>query len=50
LKELETWLTPSEAAKVLGLSKAGLTKRLVEGRQRGVKTHQGWLVDPAELR
>src|SRR5687768_11092632 len=50
LKELETWLTPTEAAQIVGISRQGMVKRLEEGRQRGVKTHQGWLVDPTDVR
>jgi hypothetical protein len=46
LKELETWLTPAEAGRILGMSKQGTIKRLEERTLRGVKTHQGWLVDP----
>jgi hypothetical protein len=49
LKELEVWLTPAEAGRSIGISKQGMIKRLEEGRQRGVKTHQGWLVDPQDL-
>ena len=50
LRELEGWLTPTEAAKIIGISRQGMLKRLEEGRQRGVKTHQGWLVDPEALK
>ena len=49
LKELESWLTPAEAGRIIGISKQGMIKRLEEGRQRGVKTLQGWLVDPQDL-
>jgi hypothetical protein len=47
--ELEQWLTPSEAARIIGISRQGTLKRLEAGRLRGVKTHQGWLVDPKDL-
>ena len=48
LKELEKWLTPAEAGRVMGMSKQGAIKRLEQGTLRGVKTRQGWLVDPAD--
>jgi len=48
--ELEDWLTPTEAAKLAGISRQGMLKRLEEGRARGVRTHQGWLVDPKMIR
>jgi hypothetical protein len=46
LKELENWLTPAEAGQIIGMSKQGTIKRLEQRTLRGVKTHQGWLVDP----
>lgn len=46
LKELKTWLTPAEAGQVIGMSKQGVLKRLENRKLRGVKTRQGWLVDP----
>ena len=49
LRELEQWLTPAEAGRAVGISKQGMIRRLEEGRQRGVRTHQGWLVDPEDL-
>jgi hypothetical protein len=48
LKELENWLTPAEAGRVMGMSKQGTIKRLEQRTLRGVKTHQGWLVDPED--
>ena len=48
LKELEDWLTPAEAGQVMGMSKQGAVKRLEQKTLRGVKTHQGWLVDPKD--
>jgi hypothetical protein len=48
LKELETWLTPAEAGRVMAMSKQGAIKRLEQRTLRGVKTHQGWLVDPED--
>lgn len=48
LKELESWLTPAEAGEVVGISKQAVVKRLENATIRGVKTHQGWLVDPKD--
>jgi hypothetical protein len=48
LKELETWVTPAEAGRVIGMSKQGTIKRLERKTLRGIKTHQGWLVDPED--
>ena len=48
LKELERWLTPTEAGRVIGMSKQATIKRLEAGKLRGVKTRQGWLVDPED--
>ncbi len=48
LKELEYWLTPAEAGRVMGMSKQAAVKRLEQKTLRGVRTHQGWLVDPAD--
>lgn len=48
LRELENWLTPAEAGRVMGMSKQGTIKRLEQASLRGVKTHQGWLVDPED--
>lgn len=48
LSDLESWLTPAEAGKVIGISKQATIKQLEERTLRGVKTHQGWLVDPED--
>jgi hypothetical protein len=50
LKELEDWLTPAEAGRVIGMSKQGAIKRLEQKTMRGAKTHQGWLVDPEDAK
>jgi hypothetical protein len=49
LKELEGWLTPAEAGLIIGISKQAAILRLDAGKLRGVKTHQGWLVDPKDI-
>ncbi len=48
MKELEDWLTPAEAGRIMGMSKQSAVYRLENGTLRGVKTHQGWLVDPKD--
>lgn len=48
LKELESWFTPADAGAVIGISKQAVVKRLENATIRGVKTRQGWLVDPAD--
>ncbi len=50
LTDLELWLTPTDAAKVLGVSRQMVEKRLNDGMYRAVKTRQGWLIDPKSLR
>jgi hypothetical protein len=50
LSDLENWLTPAEAGKVIGISKQATIKQLEERTLRGVKTHQGWLVDPRDAK
>jgi hypothetical protein len=47
--ELEQWLTPTEAGRIIGISRQAAIKRLQTGKLRGTKTHQGWLVDPKDL-
>jgi hypothetical protein len=48
LKELENWLTPAGAGRVMGMSKQATIKKLENKTLRGVKTAQGWLVDPED--
>ena len=50
LRELEDWLTPSEAAERIGISRQGLHKSYLDnGRLRAVRTHAGWLIDPEDV-
>lgn len=54
LKDLESWLTPTDVAKLLTergdrITRQGIEKRLNEGRYRAIKTRQGWLIDPMEF-
>jgi excisionase family DNA binding protein len=50
LKDLENWLTPNDAARVLGISRQAVHKvYLDQGRLRAVRTRQGWLIDPESV-
>lgn len=46
LNDMEKYLTPAEAGEVIGISKQATIMQLEDHKLRGVKTHQGWLVDP----
>ena len=48
LREMEDWLTPAEAGRAMRMSKQAAIKRLEQKTLRGVRTHQGWLVDPED--
>ena len=48
LEEMQEYLTPAEAGAVIGVSKQTMVKWLEDRSIRGVKTHQGWLVDPED--
>ncbi len=54
LKDLESWLTPTDAARLLTeggnrISRQAIEKRLNDGKYRAVKTRQGWLIDPNSI-
>jgi excisionase family DNA binding protein len=49
LSDMEDWLTPAEAGRLVGISKQAIIKHLEERGIRAVKTHQGWLVDPKDV-
>lgn len=51
MREFETWITPTEAGRELGMSKQGVYY-LMETRPKAlrvVRTHQGTLIDPASV-
>ena len=51
LTELQTWLIPTEVAKKQRISHQAVIRRLEEGKHyRGVKTKQGWLIDPSSVK
>lgn len=50
MKEIETWLTPSEAGAEIGISRQAMIKRLDNGGTfRAVRTHSGWLIAPESV-
>jgi len=46
MKELEKWITTSQAASKLGKTRQGITWMAENKRIRAVKTQLGWLIDP----
>jgi orotate phosphoribosyltransferase-like protein len=46
LKELEKWLSTSQAASELSKSRQGVLWLVENGHLRGVKTAIGWHIDP----
>ncbi len=50
IKEFEAWLTPQDAARLLGVSRQAVHERLERGtmvpKGQSVKTRSGWLVKP----
>jgi hypothetical protein len=49
VREVESWLSPSEAGKVLGTSGQWVTQLARAGRLEGVRTSLGWLVKPEDV-
>ncbi len=49
LKELESWLTAADVARIRGVSRQAIHKQLNEGHYRTVKTRLGWLIDPESV-
>jgi excisionase family DNA binding protein len=49
IRELEKWLTTSQAASKLGRSRQGVTWMVENKKLRAVKTQLGWLVDPKSV-
>lgn len=49
IRELEKWLTTSQAASKLGKSRQGVTWMLENRKLRAAKTQLGWLVDPKSV-
>ena len=49
MKEIESWLSPSEAGRLLGTSGQWVTRLARTGKLDGVRTSLGWLVNPEEV-
>ncbi len=49
VQEIERWLSPSQAGRVLGTSGQWITHLARTGKLRGVRTALGWLVDPEDV-
>lgn len=49
IEEIATWLSPSEAGRVLGTSGQWVKELARRGKLRGVETSLGWLVDPDDV-
>ncbi len=49
VREVESWLSPSEAGEMLGTSGQWVTSLARSGRLEGVRTSLGWLVDPKDV-
>ncbi len=49
LREVESWLSPSEAGGILGTSGQWVTRLARDGKLEGIRTSLGWLVNPADV-
>lgn len=49
MKEIESWLSPSEAGAVLGTSGQWVTQLARAGKLDAVRTSLGWLANPADV-
>lgn len=49
VREVESWLSPSQAGRVLGTSGQWVTHLARNRKLRGVKTALGWLMDPESV-
>lgn len=49
VREVENWLSPSEAGEVLGTSGQWVTQLARTGKLDGVRTSLGWLVNPEDV-
>ncbi len=49
VREIEDWLSPSEAGSVLGTSGQWVTKLARRGKLDAVRTSLGWLVNPVDV-
>lgn len=49
VKDVENYLTPSEAGRVLGTSGNWVKQLVHRGELEGVETHLGWLIEPESV-
>jgi hypothetical protein len=49
VKDIENYLTPSEAGRVLGTSGNWVKQLVHRGELEGVETHLGWLIEPESV-
>lgn len=49
VKDVENYLTPSEAGGVLGTSGNWVKQLVRRGNLEGVETHLGWLIEPGSV-
>jgi hypothetical protein len=49
MREIENWLSPSEAGGILGTSGQWVTKLARRGELDAIRTSLGWLVNPADV-
>jgi hypothetical protein len=50
VKDVEDYLTPSEAGRVLGTSGQWVKQLARRGELYGVETHLGWLIEPESVK
>ena len=49
IREIESWLSPSQAGALLGTSGQWVTQLARSGKLDAVRTSLGWLVNPADV-
>lgn len=49
VRDVENYLTPSEAGRVLGTSGNWVKQLVHRGELEGVETHLGWLIEPESV-
>lgn len=49
VREVESWLSPSQAGEMLGTSGQWVTQLARDGKLDAVRTPLGWLVNPADV-
>ncbi len=49
VRDVENYLTPSEAGRVLGTSGNWVKQLVHRGELEGIETHLGWLIEPESV-